>query len=252
MNPLNMGSEADADLGGFDSGAEMPLGPGPTFLQKAAASCEVVYAFVDKHFFLIFVLVAILVAFAEPSIGNQVEPSITTGYVATIIIFVISGMSLNTSEFIAAVKNVKLNTFVLVYNMGIITILTWLAAQLLGQTPFSKELRDGLIILGTLPTSVSMCVILTTAASGDAAAALFNSTTLNLVGIFLTPAWLLGLLSTHTSISVGEVILTLTIKVVAPLLFGQVIRYIPNSFLQKQLKVRLWQLIYLYSHHHSA
>ena len=114
----------------------------------------------------------------------------------------------------------------------------WIVAEILRPTLYSNELLNGLVILGSLPTSVSMCVVLTTAASGDAAAALFNATALNIIGIFITPLWLLGLLSTSSTVSFGEVVTKLTIKVISPLLLGQLIRYIPHPQVAIQLKVR--------------
>ncbi|CAM9127014.1 unnamed protein product, partial [Ectocarpus fasciculatus] len=195
---------------------------------------------VDRNFFLIFVLFSILLARAAPFIGRNggpLAPTITTGYIATIIIFIISGVTMNTSQFVAAITNVKLNAFVLAYNMCFITLSLWAVSAILRTSSFSPELLDGLVILGALPTSISMCVILTTSASGDAAAALFNATTLNLVGIFLSPLWLVGLLSVHSSISLEEVVLKLVIKVVIPLIFGQMLRYIPHSGMQKEKKL---------------
>lgn len=246
-SPLNVGAVPDAERHAdeeaqFDSQAVVVENTSVSkrWLTRAARYLRYAYGVVDRNFFLIFVLFSILLARAAPFIGRNggpLAPTITTGYIATIIIFIISGVTMNTSQFVAAITNVKLNAFVLAYNMCFITLSLWAVSAILRTSSFSPELLDGLVILGALPTSISMCVILTTSASGDAAAALFNATTLNLVGIFLSPLWLVGLLSVHSSISLEEVVLKLVIKVVIPLIFGQMLRYIPHSGMQKELQV---------------
>ena len=249
-SPLSVGALPDSR--GSASLEEEPSAPEVAVVQNTSAGRRLYtrafrdirywYGVMDRNFFLIFVLFAILLALAAPEVGRKggpLSPSITTGYLATIIIFIISGVTMNTSQFVAAITNVKLNAFVLVYNMFIITLSMWAVSAMLRTSTFSSELLDGLVILGALPTSISMCVILTTAASGDAVAALFNATTLNILGIFLSPLWLVGLLSVHSSISLEEVVLKLVIKVVIPLIFGQMVRYIPHSGVQKELQVSL-------------
>ena len=237
IDPLSV--EVDLSRDENDAGSSAAC-IGSRWLQRTHNFAIQFIGLLDRQFFLIFVFVAILLAAVTSSVGKKggvLSPSISTGYVATMLIFLISGVNLNTKDFIVAVKNYKLNVFVLVFNMCIITLVMYAVAAILRPSSFSNELLTGLVILGALPTSVSMCVILTTAASGDAAGALFNATALNIIGIFLTPLWLLGLLSANSTISIELVILKLAIKVVIPLFCGQFIRYVPHEGFSKLLKV---------------
>lgn len=61
-------------------------------------------------------------------------------------------------------------------------------------TVLDKLLLDGLVVLACLPTTVSMCVMMTTAMKGNASACVFNSTLGNFVGILVTPLTILLLL----------------------------------------------------------
>jgi sodium/bile acid cotransporter 7 len=94
-------------------------------------------------------------------------------------------------------------------------------------------------VLGALPTTITMCIILTTAAGGDEPAALYNATSLNLIGIFITPAWLYILMNAVSTIPFGDVILKLFIKIIIPLMIGQAIQYFPYYDFKPHIQVTL-------------
>ena len=72
---------------------------------------------------MIFMIIAILVAFAYPDAGakdGDLESKTTTGWVAVVIIFVLSGWSLKTRELVKAALYSKLNSAVQIFNLGIL------------------------------------------------------------------------------------------------------------------------------------
>lgn len=83
------------------------------------------------------------------------------------------------------------------------------------------------LLQACLPCTVNMCTTLTTSSHGDVSAAVFNASVGNLIGIFLTPLLLLGLMHVHSSVSFAEVLVKLVIKVLAPMALGQAIQYLP-------------------------
>ena len=187
-----------------------------------------VFGFIDRNFYLFFLVIAILSAFAYPHLGESSGPlrsDYTASYGATMLIFIISGMTLKTSELVQSVMSVAFNVTVQTESLVIIPLITWCIVLLLQMTPMSRALLDGLLIVGSLPTTVNMCVMLTAMANGDEPAALFNATFGNFIGIFVTPAWMVLLVTSNSSVSVVKVTIALLIKVLLPVVLGQLIRW---------------------------
>lgn len=73
-----------------------------------------------------------------------------------------------------------------------------------------------------------MVIVLTAAAGGDEAAAVFNSALGNLLGVFVTPAWVLLLLNKSTNVDFAATVLSLVYRVLIPVMCGQLIQaYLP-------------------------
>jgi len=186
----------------------------------------------NKHFFLIAVVVAIGLALAGPQIGKTGGPlyaQYTISFGATMSIFLLSGLSLKTSELVKAFKNIKLNCYIQFFSFFIIPAMTYPIVTLLNGSFISSALLDGLLITACLPCTVNMCTTLTTAAHGDISAAVFNASVGNFLGIFITPLLLLGFMNVHADVPFSQVILKLLIKVVAPMTVGQFLRYLPGK-----------------------
>ena len=61
--------------------------------------------------------------------------------------------------------------------------------------------------------------------AGDEAAAVFNSACGNLLGVFVTPAWVQALLGSTSSVSFAATVIKLCYRVLAPLFVGQLTQY---------------------------
>ena len=86
-----------------------------------------------------------------------------------------------------------------------------------------KPLIEGFCMLGCLPMTVNMCYVLTVAAEGNASSALFNATMGNIIGVFVSPLLIFGMLDIQGSVSYADVLLKLTYQVVVPLVAGQLL-----------------------------
>ena len=181
--------------------------------------------------------VAILLAFAKPSIGLALRPDITAKWIAVVLIFVMTGLSLKTEALVAAFANLKFNAAVQIFNLGILTILVYYISRLAISLGLNSSLGDGMVICAALPMTVNMVIILTTAAHGDEAAAVFNSAFGNFIGIFITPAWILLLLGSKADIAFLPVVLKLIYRVIVPLAFGQLLQ-------KKAIRVRDFYKLY--------
>jgi sodium/bile acid cotransporter 7 len=186
-------------------------------------------AFVDKNYFVVGMIVVILLAAAHPFAGSKngpLEPKILCGWVVVCIIFFLSGWSLKTQELVKAATHCKLNSFVQIFSLGVIPVVVFGITRLIkSTTSMSVDLLNGLVITASLPTTVSMCVVLTTTAGGNVSAAIFNAASGNLLGVVITPLMILVLLGSETSIDIAAVVSKLALKMVLPLALGQILQY---------------------------
>ena len=98
-------------------------------------------------------------------------------------------------------------------------------------------LRDGLLAMAAVPTTVNMCVALTRSAGGNEALAIFNAVIGNILGVVLTPFLLLRLLGTSSQLSIIDAVVKLSKKVVLPLVVGQMCRPFLSGMLKGRKKV---------------
>lgn len=88
----------------------------------------------------------------------------------------------------------------------------------------SKPLLDGLLVLSCLPTTVNMCVILTSTVGGNVASALCNAVLSNLLGIVATPILLFRFFGSDISLPFYDMVMKLMNKVLLPVIIGQFLR----------------------------
>uniref|UniRef100_A0A7S2TT72 Uncharacterized protein n=1 Tax=Lotharella oceanica TaxID=641309 RepID=A0A7S2TT72_9EUKA len=187
-----------------------------------------------KRFFLYFLILSIAVAGAYPPAGRKkgpLYPPITVSWVAVVLIFFITGLKLKSAELTKAAAYWRLNIYVLCFTFIFIPLTVYILALILRQTAYNSDIIDGMIVMGCLPTTISTCVILTKTASGNEAASVFNATVSNFLGIFLTPALLLLLLGQSGSVSIVNILYKLAARVVAPVAFGQFLRWLVPSII---------------------
>jgi sodium/bile acid cotransporter 7 len=99
-----------------------------------------------------------------------------------------------------------------------------LAAAWATQDLLARPLRDGLIFLGCLPSTIQSSIAFTSVARGDVAAAVTSASMSNLIGMVLTPLLVGALLATQgggLSLSAAEGIF---LQLLAPFIAGQVLR----------------------------
>jgi solute carrier family 10 (sodium/bile acid cotransporter), member 7 len=184
-------------------------------------------AFYWQQEFLIHIILSILLAFAYPPLGAiYLAPQITATWIAVILIFFLAGLSLKTEEFAKAFQRVWFNIFVPLFNFGIVSVLAFgLSRFLLSVNIIPAALADGMVICSTLPLTINTVLVLTKASGGDDAAAVFHSAFGSILGIFLSPLLILGYLGVASGDSdLGTVVLRLVLRVVVPLVVGQLVQ----------------------------
>lgn len=185
----------------------------------------------NKNYFLVGMVVAVLMAKALPALGKNggiLRPETTIGNYGVALIFLLSGFSLQTSDLAKAISNFKLNGLVNLLLFGFWPFCIGVPLQHLFTNVLPNVipsgLADGLLIMTTLPTTVNMCIMLTSTAGGNAASAICNAVISNLAGIVLTPLLLLKFFGATIHLPFGKMVLKLCQKVLLPVTIGQLLR----------------------------
>jgi sodium/bile acid cotransporter 7 len=176
--------------------------------------------------FLLGMAAATALAWAFPApgaAGGWLHPEILTK-AGVALIFFLHGVTLPGAELRAGAAKWRLHVVVQAATFLLFPLLAWLAIRLLGSR-ISPELQLGIFFLGALPSTVSSSVAMTGVAGGNVAGAVFNATLSNLIGIFLTPLWVLAVLRAGgQSLPVLPVVLDLVRWLLLPLAAGQLCR----------------------------
>lgn len=180
------------------------------------------------NWFLYGIVLVIIAAKLNPSFGMKggpLKPEITVKYIAVSTIFFNSGLSLKTEQLAAAVKQVKVHLFIQLFTFVFIPLFIQTVLPVFYLLDYvDKNLLQGLVVLSCMPPPVSSAVILTKAIGGNEAAAIFNSAFGSFLGIFLSPTLLLVFLGNSGSVPLMNVVSSLTVTVVLPIIVGQVLR----------------------------
>ena len=182
-------------------------------------------AFLQRHWFLLALGVALLMAVASPGLagsgGALHLDAMRSGLIAGI--FLLSGLTLPGRALARAAAGWRLHVLVQGFTLGLVPLAMWLATPLwLLLLPVPLVL--GLQVLACLPTTIASNVATTRAAGGDEAGALVNAVLGNLLGILVTPwtvLWLTGLWGQVDPLAVAA---ALGWQVALPVAVGQLLR----------------------------
>ncbi|KAK1735467.1 bile acid:sodium symporter family protein [Skeletonema marinoi] len=166
--------------------------------------------------------------------GDAASPSIVAkskAFISKNFFLIGMGLSLKLSELTNAAANLKLNGLIQLMTFGAWPFLVGVpltkGLELFAPSLLSKPLLEGLLILTCLPTTINMCIILTSASGGNVATSLCNTVISNMAGIFLTPALLLRFFGTTIELPFFELVSKLCNKVLLPVAVGQALRATP-------------------------
>jgi predicted Na+-dependent transporter len=181
-----------------------------------------------------WILAAIGLAKLYPILGaNYLQPNITSDWIAVVLIFFLSGLSLRTSEIVGAVSSHwRFHLVVQLFSLGVVPAVVYGITRLLlllGDF-LARPLADGMVICACLPMTINMVMVLTKAAGGDDASALVGAVVGNGVGVILSPLLILAYLGIQGNVNVGEVFIKLALRVLLPVIVGQVLQKTTNVY----------------------
>jgi len=182
--------------------------------------------FYETNHFLLKAILAIIVAKAYPPLGAQLlYPEITAQWMAVMFIFCMAGILIKTSELSKAVTRCGFNSFVLLFNFIGVSAIVYSATRLLIKWNLLNDgMADGMIVCSCMPMSVSMVIVFTRTAMGETANATLVAPASSLISVFLSPLLILFYIGTKTKIDLPSVIVKLLLRVLLPMIIGQLLR----------------------------
>ncbi len=139
------------------------------------------------------------------------------------IIFFFYGLKLSPQKLKSGLTNWKLHILIQTATFGLFPLLILSLQYLLGVDKTSL-FWIGIFYLAVLPSTVSSSVVMVAIAKGNLPAAIFNSSISSIIGIFITPLWMSGLLEQQdANFDLFPVILRLCFEVLLPVIVGYVL-----------------------------
>lgn len=171
--------------------------------------------------------VAVGAACLAPGLGARGGPlhtEVTTTW-AVACIFLIQGLQLPLREVRQGFAAWPVHLFCQVWMFAVYPLLAWAVVAVAGPALTPAE-RIGLLFVGMLPTTVATNAAFSARAGGNGAVSLFNIVLGNLLGVFISPAWLALLLArgAGASIDCWPLLRSLGLQLILPFIVGQLLR----------------------------
>lgn len=182
---------------------------------------------IRKQWFLISLALAALAGYQFPGFGQAlIRHDILT--IGLVLSFFFTGLLLQSREVFSGLQSVKGLSAAIISSLFVYPAMAWLIASPLN----SFELLVGCCIIAAGPVTVSSGTILTAYAGGNVSFSVLLCILTHFLAIFTIPLTLNLLLATGSSIElpVAEILLGLALKVLLPLIVGQISRPFSSRF----------------------
>ena len=179
---------------------------------------------IKKYWFFIGIACVIGIAFTLPDVGRFVRIYKILN-IGIFFAFLLTGLSLETSSFFEQLKNIKVLLAALISSLIFFPLL----AYYLGQYVFSNwpDFAIGTLIIGVAPVTVASGTVMTAIALGNVPLSLFICVLGNFFSILTIPI-MVSLLLQMGDVSIElpalQMLLGLTLKVLVPIVMGQILR----------------------------
>lgn len=185
--------------------------------------------------FLMAVISAIIIAyfFPQPGIATKPVSLEKTGTYGMSLIFFFYGLKLNMQRLAEALANWQMHL--------IIQLTTFLIFPLVALSikSFFSDGQDllwvGIFYLCVLPSTVSSSVVMVSIAGGNIPSAIFNASISTLLGVFITPVWMMPYLTSNNNndFSAADIILKLVLQVLTPVMLGLLLHKYWGKYAEK-------------------
>lgn len=193
----------------------------------------------QKNWFLIGVLTAVVCGFIAPNTGVALNPSSLTTTLLVIVLFLIAGVTLPSEEILHGLKDVRLHIYIQSF-IFVVTPLFFLATSQVLNQAIDERLRVGVYALACLPTTISSCIVFTQVSGGNVAGTIFNASLANVLGILVSPLllslFLQGGVGRLPAEDTARILKSLVLKMLVPIIAGQALRIFIKGFVSQQKK----------------
>lgn len=183
--------------------------------------------------FILAIFAAVGVAALFPAEGRAVPVVDGAVTVAIAILFFLYGARIHPMEALAGLKHWRLHVVILGFTFvvfPIIGVLLRFAPEVL----LRPELYAGVLFLTLLPSTVQSSIAFTSIAGGNVPGAIVSASVSNLLGVFITPLLVLGLMATTGEVQFhSSSIIDLCLQLLLPFLLGQLLRPWVGEFVAK-------------------
>jgi solute carrier family 10 (sodium/bile acid cotransporter), member 7 len=172
--------------------------------------------------FFFLLIGTIVLAWLVPSWGIEQNPMHLPEIAeyGVSLIFFFYGLKLDPKSLMSGLSNWKLHLLVQLSTF-VLFPLTVLAMKLAFPVYFSTLLGLGIFYLAALPSTVSSSVVLVSIAGGNMPSAIFNASISSIIGIFITPLWMSGVMQRTLGVfDIAHTIFKLCLEVLLPVVLG--------------------------------
>ncbi|MBO3099608.1 bile acid:sodium symporter [Gelidibacter pelagius] len=176
--------------------------------------------------FVIAIVISIVIAYFFPQLGASDSP-VPMNLISSLgisFIFFFYGLSLSSEAIRNGLKNWKLHVSVQASTFVLFPLL------ILPFFPFVKDTSYELLwlaflFMAALPSTVSSSVVMVSMAKGNLPGAIFNASISGIIGIILTPLWMLSFVKqTDVAFDFSAIYFQLITEIVIPLALGLLLR----------------------------
>ncbi len=182
---------------------------------------------VGLNAFFFLMIGSIFLAWLKPSIGvaeGVLHLPALAGYGVSLIFF-FYGARLSPESLISGLSNWRLH-IVVQLSTFLLFPLTIMLFKLIFPDYFLTLPGIGIFFLAALPSTVSSSVVMVSIARGNIAAAIFNASVSSILGIFITPLLMSGILEkTTVGFDIGHTIFQLCLQVLFPVIIGLLLHH---------------------------
>src|SRR5699024_8025782 len=180
--------------------------------------------------FVLAIIISIFIAYIFPQAGasDSPLPMDTISSLGISFIFFFYGLSLSTEAIKNGLKNWRLHVVVQSSTFVIFPLI------ILAFYPFFKDTSNEILwlaflFMAALPSTVSSSVVMVSMAKGNLPAAIFNASISGIIGIVLTPLWMMPFVkpfleNTDIAFDFSTIYMQLVTEIVVPLTLGLLLR----------------------------
>lgn len=188
--------------------------------------------------FVIAIVISIVIAYFLPQVGASDSP-VPMNLISSLgisFIFFFYGLNLNSETIQDGLKNWKLHLTVQGSTFLLFPLLVLPFFPLAKDTSY-ELIWLGFLFMAALPSTVSSSVVMVSMAKGNLPAAIFNASISGIIGILLTPLWMLPFINqTEVAFDFSSIYIQLITEIVIPLALGLMLRKYLGAWAQRHKK----------------